>query len=141
MAYQRVVTVWDFYDGPRTGISFHCGVPHHFDCQWDNEADEYSDVYLLSPVSKELLSHAEEQWQIFRQWELAFHQGEVPAYSHPGNKGQNCRYDELDESLRSMLATRTPIGRFHGLFRAVSGQVERPLGVLRELEVAWSPVI
>ena len=132
-----VQTVWEFYDGPRTGIADFRGKPCYFRCQWDFEAGAYSNVYTLFPVDAETLELALEQWDIWRQWEAAFHAGEAPASSHPGNGG-NEWYAELERRLQARLSDfTTPQFTLHAQFHTVQGGEKLPAGIMRPLLVEW----
>lgn len=89
----RVLIIRDCYDGVRSGIALYLGEPHYFDCEFDREAGDYAGVFRLWPMDPNVLELATEQWQIYRAWEHRFHSGEVPVAAHPGNRGQNSRYD------------------------------------------------
>jgi hypothetical protein len=53
---------------PIEGIANFEGNPHHFQCEFDNDADEYCDVYSLTPISTATLRLAIEKWQIWLRW-------------------------------------------------------------------------
>jgi hypothetical protein len=86
MTLERVHMVWDFYDGPRSGLASFRGKPHYFDCEFDRTQDEYSDTYRLWPVDEEFLALATEQWKIYRAWERRFQSGELTVETHPGHQ-------------------------------------------------------
>lgn len=139
MAYERVHTVWDYWDGARSGIANFSGRPHYYCCEWCDEADDYTDVFLLTPIDEETLALALEQWSIWRQWELAFHRGEVALDTHPMLPGQHPRYAELDALLKARTSNLSgALTRKHATFRARQNQAALPRGVMRELEVEWS---
>ena len=99
MAYEPVYMVWDIYDGVRSGLASYEGAPHYFECEFDHAHGGYSEAYLLWPIDQQLLTLATEQWQIYRAWEMRFHRGELPVKTHPGNRGQSPRYDELEDQI------------------------------------------
>lgn len=141
MSFERVHMVWDFYDGVRSGIADYRGAPNHFDCAFDGDKDEYSDVYRLWPVDSELLDLATEQWHRYTAWERRVHSGEVSRETHPGHRGQDPRYDELEDRIDHRLkALGAPVSRALATFRACSDAPELPAGNLRELEVEWVDV-
>jgi hypothetical protein len=141
MTFEPVYMVWDFYDGVRSGLASYGGVPHYFECEFDHAHAEYSEVYQLWPIEQQLLTLATEQWQLYRAWEIRFHLGEESIKTHPGNRGQSPRYDELEDQIdRHLSSLGKPIGRAFAKFQAVSVQPERPVGCLREMEVDWSPL-
>jgi hypothetical protein len=45
MAWDRVHTVNDYYDGPRLGIADVDGVPPICEAEFDHSSDEYGDTY------------------------------------------------------------------------------------------------
>jgi len=140
MAFERVYTVDDYYDGPRSGITEYCGQPHHYRCEWDEAKSNYAASFLLMPVDAETLALATEQWAIWREWEAAFHRGEVPQSTHPGRAGTNRRYDELQAKIADRIARQpTQAVRACPVFR-VPDQANLPPGVMRELEVEWTEV-
>lgn len=142
MGFERVFTVWDYYDGPRSGIAAYLGQPHHYECEWNKTADDYADRFRLTPIDDDVLSLALEQWEIWRTWENAFHQGEVPQSTHPALPGQNERHEELKVMLNARISTsQAHRQKARGTFRALPGQAEKPKGVMRDLEVEWRDVV
>jgi len=83
MPFERIHTVSDFYDGPRSGIADYCGEPHYYECEWDNDLDDYADTFVLTPIDRDTLILALEKWAIWRKWEWAYHRGEVAESTHP----------------------------------------------------------
>src|SRR5262249_53520699 len=107
MAFERVYTVWDYYDGPRTGISAFGGQPHHYECEWNQNKQDYADTFVLTPIDQDTLALAMEQWSIWREWEDAFQRGEVLQSTHPGLPGAHSRYAELDATLKARIPTQS----------------------------------
>ena len=135
--YETVYMIWDIYDGPRSGIADYKSEPCYFNCRLDPEGG-YSEQFELSPISSELFQMTQEQWDIYRTWEMKYHMGHESLKTHPGNIGTNKRYDELDTLIKAAT------GKLHmyrclftGNFKALLGQDELPDGVLRELQVEW----
>ena len=140
MTFEHVHTVWDYYDGPRTGIADYRGTPHYYECEWDEAADEYADTFALCQIEEDTFNLAMEQWSIWREWEIAYHCGERNPDTHPGSGGQNARYDELEELLKQHVAIARATGvRAQGTFRPMNAQPKLPDGAIRELEVRWQP--
>lgn len=139
MQYERVYAVWDFYDGVRTGVADLNGVPHYFASQFDNDADDYSDDFKLYPVDADFMQRAMRHWAIYRAWERLFHSGKAELETHPGHGGIDAEYDELkswlDDKVRQLHAL---LAHYRADFRALPGQDALPLGILREIEVAWT---
>jgi hypothetical protein len=138
MAFERVYTVWEYWDGPRSGIASYSGLPHHYRCEWDEPADDYADTYVLTPIDQETFSLAMEQWLIWRQWEVAFHSSEASGTAHPAQQGANSQYAELQRRIEARLSLQSPQhGHKHATFRVRPQQENLPSGVMRELEVEW----
>ena len=136
--YERVYMVWDIYDGIRSGLAEFRGVPHYFECVFEDE--DYTDSFELRRVDAALLAEATEQWSIYRAWESRFHSGEVPLETHPGHGGLVPRYDDLERSINARLESLTAHSVFASAnFRFVESQPALPDGCLREVEVLWTP--
>jgi hypothetical protein len=103
MAFERVHTIWDYYDGPREGLADFLGQPHYYKSSWDTAADDWSPMYELAPVDAETLQLALEQWAIWLAWNEKFRAGQVAEESHPGHGGKIPRYDELEVILKSRI--------------------------------------
>ena len=137
MAYERVHTVSDYYDGPREGLADYGGTPHRYKSQWDHAADDWAETFELTPLDAETFRLEMERWAIWRAWERAFHSGHVTQDSHPGYGGKNARYDELGKLVESRMLSLKPIDVCPTAdFRALPGQ-ELPGHMMRELEVQW----
>ena len=136
MAYERVIAVWNWYDGPRTGVADYDGRPHHFSCEFDEQEDEYSNDYLLRPLDERALALVHERQTIWQQWQLAFRRGEVTQQTHPALPGQNPRFVELHEILDSHIASVGTRIRVKGEFHSPSREVG--LRIADDLEVQWS---
>jgi hypothetical protein len=135
---ERVLMVWDVYDGVRSGIALYLGEPHYFDCEFDKKACDYTEVFKLWTIDPELLTLAVEHWEIYRAWEYRYHSGEVPVTTHPGNRGLYPRYDEIQDRIdRYLSSLGEPVHRVIGRFEATDDQPKRPYGCLYEMEVAW----
>jgi hypothetical protein len=138
MAFERVYTVWNYYDGPLTGLADYGATAHYFARKFDPAMDEYTNLFSLSPISDDTLQLALEQWAIWRAWELAFHSGKVALESHPGHGGRDARYDELKSTLDDQLGfVRALSGVFEGHFRVVTNPPDLPIGMLKPMEVEW----
>jgi hypothetical protein len=141
MAFEHVYTVWDYYDGPRSGIADYSGRPHHYRCEWNAADDGHDQTFVLTPIDQETLTLAMQQWSIWREWEEAFHRGEVPESTHPALAGSHPRYAELEASIKARLSVGAPHRRRAvAVFRVREGQADAPRGALRELEVEWADV-
>ena len=142
MRYERVHVIWDLYDGVRTGIADLDVVPHYFDfaSQFDEDADDYSDNFKLYPVGPEFMQRAMRNWDIYRAWERKFHSGEADLRTHPGHGGIDTEYDELKSWLDDQVPRLQALPfLYRAKFCELPGQEGLPGGMLREMEVAWSP--
>ncbi len=135
---EPVLMIWDIYDGPRTGIALHNGLPHFFRCLFSEETDDYSEFFELCPITTGFLEKAQRQWQIYREWESLFHNGKASLETHPGHRNVDAEYDELEDWLSAAVGKLQPIDGFYKAdFRALPGQDRLASGILRELEVTW----
>jgi hypothetical protein len=135
--YELVFTVADYYDGPRQGVANYRGEPHFYDCVFDQEEDEYSDLYRLTPIDQRTFELAVEAWAIWRKWELAYHSGKVKSDSHPALRADTTKYKRIWRKLDASLKTDSArcISR-KGHFKAIEAP-KLPKGVLRPFQVKW----
>jgi hypothetical protein len=76
------------------------------------------------------------QWQIYRAWERRFHSGGLTVETHPGPRGKNARYDEIEDHIEAFLTSLDePAHRVIAKFEGQENQPERPRGCLRGMEV------
>lgn len=138
MTYELVHTVWDFFDGPRSGIADYAGAPHYFISEYDDDEDDYTGKFLLRPIDAVTFERVKKQWHLFRTWELAFHRGEREKSSHPALPGQDDDYAQLGIEIKSEIdsLSGTPIV-VTAVFRSRANQQELPKGMSHELEVEW----
>ncbi len=66
--WETVHSVNDYYDCPRNGVADYQGALHAYQCDWDHEADDWSRVFLLSPISVEQFEVVKEDWAIWQRW-------------------------------------------------------------------------
>lgn len=136
--HQHVYMVWDTYDGVRSGIADFNGKPHHFQCRFDEEADDYSALFDLKKIDEETLKLALKQRAIYRTWEADFHSGKVPLDTHPGHGGLDKRYDELERLLKQSLSETSVCVQTSAAFTPKQHQAPRPEGCLLDMDVVWS---
>ncbi|MCO5978678.1 hypothetical protein [Ideonella oryzae] len=110
MSTDRVLTINDYYDGPRLGVAELNGIPHIYESEFDHNTDEYGDTYFLSPIGKELLSAVLEDWEIWLRWEAARKRGEVEAETHPALPSERARHEELKVFVGTKLQA-DPVAR------------------------------
>jgi hypothetical protein len=112
MGRDRVLTVNDYYDGPRLGIAELDGAPHIYEAEFDHSADEYGDTYFLSPAEPELVASVLEDWEIWLRWQAAYKRGEVPHETHPALPAERERHEQLKNLIADRLKSN-PDNRRH----------------------------
>jgi len=141
--FERVYTVTDYYDGPRSGIADFGGHPHVYRSlyldrdTWDLDEDRFE----LSPISTADLELALEDWAIFCRWRDAFDAGRTALDTHPALPEDRARWEEIAR----LLAHRLGIDPDHRVLVRGAFRVREPVpplcvGVLRPFEVQWSSV-
>ena len=103
MAWDRVYTVNDYYDGPRLGIADVDGVPHIYEAEFDHSSDEYGDTFFVSPVDESLFALVLEDWEIWLRWDSAFKRGEASVESHPALSEDRARHEALKIAIGDRL--------------------------------------
>jgi hypothetical protein len=135
--YERVLTMTDYYDGPRAGIANFRGKPHAYESPFDFWKDEFADLYELRPVEDETLRLALEDWEIWLRWEDAYHAGVTTRETHPALPDDRARHDQIAPILTARLAALPgPAIRARAVFRATSGHENA--GGRRWMEVKWT---
>lgn len=125
MYWDRVYTIHDYYDGPRFGVADFRGVPHIYDSQFNDAADDHDDVFLLTPIGQDLLKLVLEDWAIWLRWNAAYRGGEVPLESHPALAQDRPRHEELQRLIGGRFATDPATAkRFKAEFRTVGGETQ-----------------
>jgi hypothetical protein len=136
--YEAVFTVNDYYDGPRGGVANFRGVPHFYECVFDEKSDEYSDSYLLISISQEVFKAALENWEIFLRWRKAFDSGDVSLETHPAPPRDKSRYEATKRTLGQAVESGRPKAiRVRGEFDILR-EPNLPRGVLTLWQVRWS---
>ena len=109
MAWDRVHTVNDYYDGPRLGIADVDGVPHIYEAEFDHSSEEYGVTYFVSPVDENLMALVLEDWGIWLRWDSARKRGDAPVESHPALPQDRERH----EALKIAIGDRLRVDRAH----------------------------
>ena len=135
--YERVYTVTNYWDCPRKGVADFKGRPHVYEAQFDEETDEYTDTFLLSPVSKHLFEAALESWDIWLRWDAAFERGLTTRETHPALAADRARHEELDRILATLKVDPNDSKKAHGEFRV---SLDRPAQRWNNLEVKWTEI-
>jgi hypothetical protein len=136
--FELVYTVTEYYDGPRQGVANFKGQPHFYDCGFSEEQDDYSDLYRLTPIPRQVLELAIEDWAIWKRWEMAFYTGKVTMDSHPALPEERARHEEIDAILGKALKTDPDNCVIQAGSFEVIGTPVLPKGVLRPLQVRWT---
>ena len=136
MKPDRVLTINDYYDGPRLGIAEVDGIPHVYESEFDHSSDDYGDTYFVSPVDPELASLVLEDYAIYSRWAAAFKRKEVTVESHPALPRERPRHEELLAAIGDRLRTDPENRRY---FKATFDSVE-PVGDWGGTTVAWVPL-
>ncbi|MCZ8031474.1 MAG: hypothetical protein ACK5JG_13335 [Pseudomonadota bacterium] len=105
MPQDRVLTIHDYYDGPRRGVAEFEGRPHIYEAEFDHSADEYGDTYFLTPVESSLLNLILEDWAIWCRWDEARARGEVNMNSHPALPVERQRHEEIQRLIGDQFKT------------------------------------
>jgi hypothetical protein len=106
--YEAVFTIDDYRDGPRSGVANFHGAPHFYECIFDEQADDYSNSYLLIPLSQEAFQAAIESWQIFLRWRTAHDLGKASDETHPALPEDKNRDNETKQLLNQAIASGRP---------------------------------
>ncbi|MBR1245843.1 hypothetical protein JQ609_02740 [Bradyrhizobium sp. AUGA SZCCT0169] len=112
MAWDRVHTVNNYYDGPRLGIADFDGVPHIYEAEFDYSSDEFGDTYFASPVDENLLALVTEDWEIWLRWNSAYRRGDASIETHPAL----ARDRERHEALKIAIGDRLRVDRSHAKY-------------------------
>jgi len=132
VAWERVYTVNDFWDGPRLGVADVFGRPHIYASPFNEAKDDFDDFYVVSPIGPELLALVLEDWDIWIRWSDAFHRGEASQETHPALPENRARHEELKALIGTRLRTNPSACRnLKAEFRSVG------LG-WNGMEVQWS---
>jgi hypothetical protein len=103
--YDAVFTVWDFFDIPRSGVANFRGSPHFYDCIFDEEADSYSLVYVLTPIGEEAFEAAKENWEIVLRYCAAVNSGKVAPETLPALPEERTRHQETKQIIQESIAS------------------------------------
>lgn len=120
LKYESVLSVSEYYDGPKEGIARYCGKPYFYKCVWDDVQDGYSSKFILSPLDGKEVHIAEEYWQMWLRWRVAYKQGFVSLESGPVLSQDRRRYEELKPDLDRIFAVNNDKSIIvNGLFKEI----------------------
>jgi hypothetical protein len=148
VTFERVYTMTDWYDGPRSGVANFEGKPHEYSCPFDHWLPGLGDLYELRPIDAATFRLVLEDWEIYVRWEAARAAGEVPAEPHgvlPADRERSAVIDELlasrlvafvppAEGVAALAALPPPI-RVRGVFRSHARIAHLDA---RDMEVEWT---
>ena len=138
MCWERVYTVENYYDCPRSGFADVDGKPHAYNCRFDNIVDDWTDEYFITEVDTDLLALVIEKWAIWKCWEKAFHKGEIAFATFPVLSEDRPRYLTLKKAIEERLAIPNTKGHLvKGRFRRTEQKPEFGLG---NFEVEWTQI-
>jgi hypothetical protein len=132
--WDRILTIHNYYDGPRLGIAEVNGIPHIYESEFDEDADDYAKTYLVSAIDEVLLSLVLEDWEIWLRWDAAWKRGDVTLDTHPALPADRQRYETLKAEIGQRLtASPEASKRMTAEFRNLQGA-----RVWTGVEVHWS---
>ena len=99
---EKVHIELEWYDGPREGIAEVQGKLSRFKSVFSEEMDDYISGFIVFPVSEEVYNLEKEQWLIFVRWNTEYENGQKEVSSHPGIKGNNKRWEEINALLKDV---------------------------------------
>ena len=117
MPSERVHSLVDYWEGPRSGVADLHGMPHTFECVFDELADQWSDLFVLQPIDAGTLALVQENWARWLRWQAAFDRGEVGMETHPVLPDERPDYGKCAVEIRRRLEAReAPKQRWRGKF-------------------------
>lgn len=133
--WEPVLTVHEYYDGPRNGIAEYRGRAHAYKGEWDEALGDWSTEFLLSPIDDEQLAVIKEDWQIWRRYAERFHTGALETGDrHPALAVDWPRHEKLSKVVQQALQVDETIAiKASPEFR---GTIERT----HDFEVRWLPI-
>ena len=141
LGYEPVFTVYDYHDGPRSGVANFHGIPHSYECVFNEKSDDYSDVFVLIPIGQKDLESAIENWEIFLRWRKAFDSGQVTLEEHPAMTHDKNRYLQTKLAIdEAIVSRRKETISARGEFEVLQ-EVNRPRDALSPWMVRWSEPI
>lgn len=134
MNWDRVLTIQDYHDGrPINGVAEVQGVPHIFELEFDENADEFSDTYLVSVIDQDLLNLVLEGWEIWLSWLNSYNRNIVSIHTHPALLDYSERHREIKLAISGRLQVdRDKAVRLKAYFRNI-----HPNGISKDAEVLW----
>lgn len=134
--WEPVIALYEYYDGPRSGVAMCRGELHVFESEFSEAEDDYTDRFFLMKIEPELLPLIKEGWEIWLRWCQAFHRGEVAIETHPALEQDRSRHEALQIALGDRLKIVTAGTR---VMRA-EFRWTRPRLCWDGAEVIWTPM-
>lgn len=97
--YEKIYTVFDYWDGIRTGIADYNGMPHYYERAFVEDQDDWADYFFLKPIDEKTFHLAMEDWAIWQRWYVS----KSPIETHPALPEDRERYEEIKETLAQKL--------------------------------------
>lgn len=137
VSMDRIYTIDEYYDGPVSGVADANGQPHYYECIFDEDSDEYSKNYRLSPISERAFELIQQQWEIWLRWNEAFIAGKVEANTHPALPEDEARYNEIEQ----LTYSEKSISHENHLVKRAQFIVPKEPGLASIWYVIWSSEI
>jgi hypothetical protein len=128
---ERVHTIHNFYDRPRSSVANFNGEPHWFERIFSEASDDYADTYALVPLPAEVVSADLEANAIFKAWNNEFAAGRVSQDTHPALRGRNVRFAALQKVVSDYVASHSPTATMRGKFTRIE---------FHDAQVLWSSI-
>ncbi len=140
--YGEILTISNYYDGPKEGIATYKGKPHHY-LFLDEEViseDSWVEMFLLKPLDAATFELAMESWQIWIRWEEAFYSQETTLDTHPALPEERQRYEEIDKILKTNLQMNREAIKVYGTFEIIKSKEEYGSWSTARYRVKWTPI-
>jgi hypothetical protein len=133
--FEPVLTVWDYCDGPRSGVAMYKGQPHVYrSLALDIDSNDADDLFVLQPIDSDTLTAILEDWRIWERWQSAHLAGVVSSDTHPALPEDRIRHEKLKRVLDERLAIPAVVLHARAVFR---GQ----LPDRGSMDVSWTTVM
>jgi hypothetical protein len=142
VGYGEILTINNYYDGPKEGIATYKSQPHHY-LFLDEEAideDKWLELFELKPLDKATLELSMESWQIWIRWEEAFYGQKTTLDTHPALPEERQRYEEIDKILKTKLQMNGEAIKVYGSFEILKSKEENASWSTAHYRVKWTPI-
>ncbi len=140
--YGEILTINNYYDGPKEGIATYKGQPHHY-LFLDEEAideDKWLELFELKPLDASTFELAMESWQIWIRWEEAFYGQKTTHDTHPALPEERQRYEEIEKILKTKLQMNGEVIKAYGSFEILRSKEENASWSTAQYRVKWTPI-